>query len=76
MTGLFIPAWAKDELERKKPAPFDQAELETLRAFYKAWETLHAVPKDKHHKRQAEDAAKALVEQAHILRRMYVDPAQ
>lgn len=55
-----------------KPAPFDEAELQTLRTFYTRWEALHAIPKDKLHRKQAEEAATKLVEQAHILRRMYV----
>lgn len=66
----FVPSWAEKALAR--PRPFDQAELDTLRAFYKAWEALHAIPKDKIHKKQANEAAEALVNQAHILRRMYV----
>jgi flagellar hook-associated protein FlgK len=75
MTGLYVPAWAERELA-KKPA-FDQAELDTLRAFYKAWEALHAIPKDKLHKKQAQEAAQTLVEQAHVLRRMYAqEPVQ
>lgn len=54
-----------------KPRPFDEAELQTLREFYTAWEALHKIPKDKFHRKQAEDAAQALVTQAYILRRMY-----
>lgn len=55
-----------------KPRPFDEAELGTLREFYTAWEALHAIPRDKIHRKQAEEAAQALVNQAHVLRRMYV----
>lgn len=63
---------AMDPKALARPAPFDVAELETLRAFYRAWEALHALPKDKLHRKQAEEAAEKLVNQAHILRRMYV----
>jgi hypothetical protein len=70
MSELFVPAWAEKEL--KRPKPFDQAELDTLREFYQCWEGLHALPKDKLHRKQAEEAAVKLVQQAHILRRMYV----
>ncbi len=55
-----------------KPSAIDQAELETLRAFYKAWELLHEIPNDKMHRKQKEEAAERLVQQAHILRRMNV----
>lgn len=77
MSGLMIPAWAERELasHNAKKSAFDQAELDTLRAFYKAWEALHAVPGDKANRRKKEEAAKALVEQAHVLRRMYAEPA-
>ena len=64
------PDWAADAL--KRPTPFNEAELMTLREFYTRWEALHAIPKDKLHRKQAEEAATKLVEQAHILRRMYV----
>lgn len=70
MTNLFVPEWADKSL--KRPTPFDEAELQTLRDFYTKWEALHAIPKDKMHRKQAEDAAQQLVDQAHILRRMYV----
>lgn len=79
MSGLMIPAWAERELAQKdaKKAAFDQAELDTLRAFYMAWEALHEIPKDKMHRKQAEEAAQRLVSQAHVLRRMYVkEPVQ
>ncbi len=55
-----------------KPRPFDEAELGTLREFYSAWEKLHNIPNDKLLRNQKEEAAQALVNQAHILRRMYV----
>lgn len=51
---------------------FQRAELDTLREFYRAWEALHELPKDKLHRKQCEEAAQALVSHAHILRRMYV----
>lgn len=70
-SGLFVPAWAERELVRKDA--FDKARFETLEAFYKRWEALHAIPNDKMHKKQKEEAAQALVEQAHILRRMYAE---
>ena len=55
-----------------RPSPFNEAEFQTLRQFYAKWEALHAIPKDRLHRKQAEEAATQLVEQAHILRRMYV----
>lgn len=69
-----IPAWAKDELARTaQPSPFDRARFETLEKFYKSWEALHAIPPGKLNKKKKEEAAQALVGQAHILRRMYAE---
>ncbi len=67
---MIVPEWAEKTL--KRASPFDEAELQTLREFYTKWEALHAIPKDKLHRKQAEQAATELVNQAHILRRMYV----
>lgn len=72
--GLYVPEWAARELERKNA--FDIARMETLERFYKCWEALHAIPNDKMHNRQKEEAAQALVDQAHILRRMYAERIQ
>lgn len=49
---------------------FDQAEFMALREFYQAWEAFHAVPADTMHRKRREDAAQAMVEKAHVLRRM------
>lgn len=59
-----------DPQSLQAPAPFDLAELQVLREFYKRWEALHAIPRDKMHRKKSEEAAAALVSQAHILRRM------
>ena len=78
MSQLLIPEWAERELAGQEALKAHaQVELDTLRAFYKAWEALHEIPNDKHHRRQKEEAAQALVQQAHVLRRMYVkEPTQ
>ena len=65
----FVPEWAERELIR--PSAFDKAELDVLRGFYTRWEALHAIANDKLHRTQKEEAAQNLVNQAHILRRMY-----
>ena len=71
MSGLYVPAWAERELAQKDA--FDRARFETLEAFYKAWEELHAIPPDKINRKKKEEAAQRLVDQAHILRRMYAE---
>jgi hypothetical protein len=53
-------------------SPFDLAEYQMLKQFYEAWEHLHSLPNDRLHRRQAEEAAEALVGHAHVLRRMNV----
>lgn len=53
-------------------SPFDLAEYQILKAFYEAWEHLHSLPKDRLHRREAEEAAEAMVRHAHVLRRMNV----
>lgn len=73
MNRLLIPEWAERELAGQEALKAHaQVELDTLRSFYKAWEALHEVPNDKQHRQKKEEAAKVLVEQAHVLRRMYV----
>jgi hypothetical protein len=69
--GLYVPAWAERELAKKDA--FDQARFETLERFYKAWEAFHAIPPDKINRKKKEEAAQAMVDQAHILRRMYAE---
>lgn len=71
MRGLFVPKWAEQEFAKKEA--FVTARLETLEAFYKAWEALHAIPPDKLNRKKKEQAAERLVSQAHILRRMYAE---
>lgn len=71
MSEPFIPAWAKEALE--KPSAFDLAEFQVLQQFYEAWEALHKIPKDRFHKKQQEKAALTLVEKAVVLRRMKSD---
>jgi len=61
---------AADPKLLSKPSAFDQVEFDALRAFYRAWEDLHAVPKEKAFRRKQEEAAQRLANQAHILRRM------
>lgn len=43
-----------------------------LKQFYEAWELLHSLPNDRLHRREAEEAAEAMVRHAHVLRRMNV----
>lgn len=57
----------------ERPSAFDLAEFQCLREFYKAWEALHAIPNDKWKKKEKEEAARALVEKAHVLRAMSSD---
>lgn len=71
MSEPFIPAWAEEALT--KPTAFDLAEFQVLQQFYEAWEGLHAIPNDKWHKKQKEEAALKLVEKATVLRRMKSD---
>ncbi len=54
-----------------KQRPFDEAELGFLREFYAAWEALHKIPNDPLYRKKKEEAAQALVNHAHVLRRMY-----
>jgi len=53
-----IPGWADKALSH--PA-HDAYEVEILRAFYAAWEALHAIPKDKMHRNMKEQAAADLL---------------
>lgn len=71
MNGLYVPRWAEQEFSKKEA--FDTARFETLEAFYKAWEELHAISADKINRKKKEQAAERLVSQAHILRRMYAE---
>ena len=64
---------SRDATLLTKPSAFDQAEFDALRAFYRAWEDLHAIPKEKAYRRKQEDAAQRLTNQMHILRRMTRD---
>lgn len=71
--ALHLPAHLEAEREESATQDaFDRAELETLREFYRAWEALHALPNDPLYRKKKEEAAQALVTQAHILRWMYV----
>ncbi len=54
-----------------KATPFDEAELSTLRAFYESWRALHKIPRDSIHRKQQEEAAQKLCDNATLLRRMY-----
>lgn len=71
---LAIPSWAEKELSKR--TAFESAELHVLREFYRAWEVLHGMANDKLHRTKKEEAAQALVNHAHILRRMYAGVAE
>lgn len=71
---LFVPAWAERELAKKDA--FDTVRFQTLEAFYKAWEEFHAISSDKINRKKKEEAAQRMVDQAHILRRMYAERIQ
>lgn len=74
MDGLMRLA-KEDPALLSKPSAFAQAEYDTLKRFYRLWEALHEIPADKLHRKQKEEAAQALVQQAHVLRRMNVKPS-
>jgi hypothetical protein len=61
----FIPAWAEKTLGAQLN---NELELEMLRAFFDAWERLHAIPNKPENRRKSETAAEALVEAAHAVR--------
>ena len=70
---MFKPAWAEQELA--KPAAFDVAERDMLRAFYRAWYAYHTIPNDKLHRRKQEEAGQRLLE-AHQVLQAYSSPSQ
>lgn len=47
------------------------AELTLLRAFYESWVALHIIPRDGMHRRQQEQAAQLLTDNAHALKLFY-----
>ena len=47
------------------------AELTLLRAFYESWVALHTIPRDGMHRRQQEEAAQIMTDNAHAVRRLY-----
>lgn len=61
---VFVPQWAKAELD----SPSVAAELEVLREFFDCWEALHAIPHDKLHRKQLEQAAQRLTDAAQSVR--------
>lgn len=48
----------------QKPSKFDATELRLLREFFEKWVTFHAVKKDRHHRKQQEQAAADLLQAA------------
>lgn len=56
-----------------KPSAFDLAEFHVLQQFYEVWEALHAIPNDKLHKKQKEEAARKILDKVLVLRRMKND---
>jgi len=66
----FIPAWAKQVLSKpEQEAVADvKMELEMLRAFFDAWEDLHAIPNLPKNRQRSEQAAQTLVDAASAIR--------
>ncbi len=71
MSNLLVPGWVEQELSTQPARAYDVAEADMLREFYKRWEILHGIGNDKLHRKKKEEAAQSLVEQAHLLRRLY-----
>jgi hypothetical protein len=61
----FVPQWAEKTLGAQLN---NELELEMLRAFFAAWESLHSIPNKPENRRKSEAAAEALVEAAHAIR--------
>ncbi len=72
LTGSAASPEVKEFAHRSARA-YDVAEADLLREFYKRWEILHGIGADQIHRKQKEQAAQTLVEQAHILRRFYAN---
>ena len=66
----FIPAWANQVLSKPDAEALADVkqELEMLRAFFSAWENLHAIPNVPKNRQKAEQAAQMLVDAAHAIR--------
>ncbi len=68
MSNLLVPEWVE---KQESARAYGVAEADMLREFYKRWELLHGITNDSLHRKAKEEAAQALVEQAHVLRRLY-----
>jgi hypothetical protein len=55
----FVPPWAEKTLGAQLNT---ELELEILRAFFEAWERLHAIPNKPENRKKSEAVAEALVE--------------
>ena len=75
----FVPKWADEELADRSAKPVltisdvlkrnkDAEELAMLRAFFDAWEGLHAIPNLPKNRHKSEQAAQMLVDAAHAIR--------
>ncbi len=68
-----MPTWAEHQLQSQAHR---DAEIQMHRDFFDAWEALHALPNDKLHRRQAEQAAQKLVDFAQAIKRLREPPLQ
>lgn len=76
MMDHFEPAWAEFVLGSKQDLKaHERAELDMLRAFFSRWEAFHAMPKDKLHRKQQEEAIQELYASAQAIRRLH-DPVR
>ena len=69
----FMPKWAEHQFQSQAHR---EAEILMHREFFEAWEALHALPNDKLHRREAEQAAQKLVDIAQAIRRLREPPMQ